>query len=392
MFKFISPSLMLLPLLVGCRPDSSRTQPDLSELFSAGSESDSQSEEENWSKAIAQRELRFPSDHGAHTDYRIEWWYYVGNLQTKSGRRFGYQLTFFRTGLRKEPTNPSRWAVRDLYTAHFAVSDIQAQQHHCFQRNNRRGIDYAGAASERLEVWNGSWRAWMEGETHRLQATEGDVSIDLTLVSSKPPILHGEAGLSKKGSAIGNASYYYSLTRLTSSGTIHLGKETFKLEGSSWMDHEFSTSFLEPGQLGWDWLAIQLDNGDDLMLYRMRRDDGSADPYSSGSLVRRNGEIVKLSLFDYKMSPTSRWQSPKTGADYPTGWKIEIPSCGYELEIETAFPDQEMNTSSTTGISYWEGSISVRGTGPDGQLAGRGYMELTGYSGVGLGSLFNRAD
>ena len=154
------------------------------------------------------------------------------------------------------------------------------------------------------------------------------------------------------------------------------------------MDHEFSTSFLETGQLGWDWFAIQLDNGVDLMLYRMRREDGTTDPFSSGSVIGQAGELKHLSVADYTLTPLQNWESTKTGAVYPLNWKIDIPSLGYQLDIRPAFEEQEMTTSDTTGISYWEGAIEVAGESADGKVTGRGYMELTGYAGMGLGSLF----
>jgi predicted secreted hydrolase len=213
------------------------------------------------------------------------------------------------------------------------------------------------------------------------------VAIDFTLTPTKPPVLHGNRGLSQKGATAGNASHYYSLTRLATQGTVRVAGETFTVQGSSWMDHEFSTSFLEPGQLGWDWMAIQLDNGVDLMVYRMRCEDGSTDPYSSGSLVDKTGASTHLSIADYQITPGRSWESPETGANYPLEWSIGIPSHRYALELRPAFDAQEMTTDDTTGINYWEGAVEIDGTGPDGPVTGRGYMELTGYTGQGLGSL-----
>ena len=386
--KRIAAAVLGLGMLWGCTREPLETGRALSELFVASEANRSAPTEEGWTAALSPRKFAFPEDHRAHPDYRIEWWYYTGNLEAENGRRFGYQLTFFRTGLHKDPQNPSRWSVRDLYTAHFAVSDVGAEKHHCFQRNSRRGMGRADAKTDSYEVWNGDWKVWQSGETHRLQAAEADVVIDLTLTPTKPPVLHGEQGLSQKGATAGNASHYYSLTRLSTTGQIRVGGRAFTVRGQSWMDHEFSTSFLEPGQLGWDWLAIQLDDGEDLMLYRMRRQDGSTDPFSSGSLVSPAGDLRHLSVNDFAMTPLESWDSPQTGAKYPLHWNVQLPSLGYELKIQPAFANQEMTTDDTTGISYWEGAIEVTGRRGAGQVSGRGYMELTGYAGLGLGSLF----
>ena len=381
---------LLLLLLIGCTPQRPVTEEERSALFVASETKSAPKSQNEWAIASSAREFSFPSDHGVHEDFRIEWWYYTGNLTTSSGRQFGYQMTFFRTGLNKEPQNPSRWAVRDLYTAHFAISDVQTQQHYFFERNSRRGIDQAGALSQRYEVWNGNWKVFLSDEGHRLQAADGEVAVDLTLVPTKEPVLHGERGLSQKGPTKGNASYYYSQPRMRTSGSIRIGEEAFVISGDSWMDHEFSSSFLERGQLGWDWLSIQLDNNVELMLYRMRRQDGTADPYSSGTLITASGDVQHLDMADFQMSPLQSWQSVSTEAQYPLHWRITIPSLGYRLKVRPAFDAQEMRTENTTGISYWEGAILVTGERDDGEaLNGRGYMELTGYAGEGLGSLFD---
>ena len=286
-----------------------------------------------WSRALAPRPFEFPRDHGAHEDFRIEWWYYTGNLAAEGGRQFGYQLTFFRTGVHPQPRNPSRWSVRDLYTAHFAISDIAERRHVFFQRNNRAGIGWAGAETERCHVWNGDWKLWLDGDAHRLVAQDGDCALDLTLVPAKPAILHGEQGLSRKGPSVGNASYYYSLTRLTTSGTLRTQDQVFHVQGESWMDHEFSSSFLEKGQTGWDWFSIQLDNGCELMLYQMRREDGSRDPLSSGTFIDERGQARQLASSDFDLQPAGVWQSPHTRAEYPLRWRIELPGLGYELQM-----------------------------------------------------------
>ncbi len=389
MSRSVIPILALLLLFSGCsqKRDGATDENAAGDLFTASHTAQESNPKDHWTTVTSKRDFRFPADHAAHPDYRIEWWYYTGNLEAEDGRRFGYQLTFFRTGLHKEPANPSRWAVRDLYTAHFGLSDIRKKKHYCFQRNSRAGIGHAGAYTDRYEVWNGDWKVTLSGDDHRLRAADSEVAIDLTLTPTRPLVLHGNDGVSRKGPSTGNASYYYSFTRMSTRGTIRIGGQTLQIQGSSWMDHEFSSSFLEPGQLGWDWLAIQLENGADLMLYRMRREDGTTDPFSSASLVETSGDVQHLSVTDYAMQPIDTWRSEQTDAVYPLHWKVEIPSLGYNFDIRPAFDDQEMTTNDTTGISYWEGAIEVLGESADGQVTGRGYMELTGYAGQGLGSV-----
>lgn len=336
-----------------------------------------------WKTVDAPRAIELPRDHAAHPDYRIEWWYYTGNLHTPQGRRFGYQLTFFRTGLVFAPENPSHWAVRDLYIAHWAISDIDGGKFHVFQRANRHGLGTAGADTDRYRVWNGPWEARLDGETHVLSAVEGDTRLSLRLRPGKPVVLHGEQGLSRKGPTPGNASYYYSLTRMPTEGSLTLGGQTFPLSGQSWMDHEFSSSFLESGQRGWDWLSIQLDDGRELMIYQIRRDDGSRDRFSSGTLVAADGSTVRLTGEDFTLKPQSRWKSPHSGAEYPIAWTLSIPSQGLELQLSAALASQEMTTTPTAGFPYWEGGITIQGTSRGKSIRGEGYLEMTGYAGLG---------
>lgn len=376
-------------LPVGCR-DAEPESLHLGELIRDDTvpvSADAQSHAD-WERVLEPRDFRFPRDHAAHPEYRIEWWYYTGNLQSEDGRRFGYQLTFFRTGFVREPTNPSRWTVRDLYTAHFALSDLDREKHHAFQRNNRQGIDFAGADPETYKVWNGDWHVTLRDGIHHLVAADSGHEIDLRLEPSKPPVLHGDQGLSRKGPTPGNASYYYSITRMTTGGEIAVNGESISVQGESWMDHEFSSSFLEAGQRGWDWFALQLSNGKEIMLYQMRRDDGSADPFSSGTLVGRDGQAERFTRDDCRLEPLRRWTSPESKASYPVGWRVQLPTLGYDLQVEAACDAQEMRMEASTGIIYWEGSVTVTGQADGQPVTGRGYVELTGYSGMGLGSMF----
>ena len=342
------------------------------------------SERGTWRSADPGYTVAFPRDHAAHPDYRIEWWYYTGNLEA-GGRRFGYQVTFFRAGVDRRPLNPSRWAVRDLYMAHLAVTDVARGEHHVAERLNRAGVGWAGADTETLHVWNDGWSLTLEEGAHRLVAAsdDGHLAVDLRLEPSAPPVLHGDGGYSRKGNEPGNASHYYSLTRLPTTGRLEVGGESFDVAGASWMDHEFGTSFLEPAQAGWDWFSIQLDDGTDLMLYTMRRLDGSADPWSSGTVVMP-AAVTRLRAGDYRLVPGRRWTSPDSGGSYPVAWRITVPSLGIELRAEAAVDAQELRTGRSTGVTYWEGTIDVRGTRGGTPVTGRGYLEMTGYAGPPL--------
>ncbi|QDU63615.1 Hydroxyneurosporene synthase (CrtC) [Planctomycetes bacterium Pan216] len=345
--------------------------------------------DEGWREAMPGYSFSFPRDHASHPDCRIEWWYYTGNLVSENGRRFGYQLTFFRTGITLEPKSASRWAVRDLYMTHFAISDGSARRHHVHERLNRAGVGMAGAATKHYRVWNEGWQVSLRGNTHHLVAeAEGD-AIDLELTPLKSPALHGRDGISQKGAKAGNASHYYSLTRMETKGTVTVDGVTHRVRGLSWMDHEFGTSFLEKEQIGWDWLSIQLDNDWELMLYQFRRSDGSSDPRTSGTLVDPEGEATPLGAGDFTMSPGETWTSSASGARYPVSWKLSIPEQKAQLEVRAIFPQQEMRTPLSTDVTYWEGAIDVSGTFGGASAGGSGYLEMTGYSGRPLGDSFS---
>lgn len=343
--------------------------------------------EQTWKEAAPGYQFSFPRDHAAHPDYRIEWWYYTGNVETREGRRFGYQLTFFRTGVVPTAVNPSRWAVRDLYMAHFAVSDLENQKFYSFERLARAGVGWAGADTEHYRVWNETWEARLDGDTHVLMAKDSGVRLQLTLVPEKLPVIHGENGVSQKGAAAGNASHYYSLTRLRTVGQLTIDGETFNLNGLSWMDHEFGTSFLEKEHVGWDWFSLQLHDGRELMIFQLRRADGSMDPHSSGTLIYANGQTMPIRFGEFSLSPSQPWLSPETGALYPTVWEFVVPRLGLRLLIQAALPDQELRTNASTGVTYWEGSTIVTAK-TQLQLAGRGYLEMTGYAGREMGAVF----
>lgn len=336
---------------------------------------------DGWQRAAPGRPIVLPDDHAAHPDYRLEWWYYTGNVEGDDGHPYGYQVTFFRYGVAREPANASAWAVRDLYMTHVAVTDVAAGRHHHDDRLNRAGVHWAGARADRYEVWNETWRASRDGEgTHHLQVDTDAFSLDLRLDEGKPAALQGLGGYSRKGSDPGNASYYYSLTRMPTRGLLRLGGRTVTVRGHSWMDHEFGTSALEPGTQGWDWFALQLDDGRDLMVFRLRRLDGQRDPYSAGTWVAPDGTTRALGADDFTIAPRRHWTSPVSDATYPVAWDLSLPD-GVSLRVTAVVDAQELVTRRSTNVTYWEGAVRVEGWAGQTPLTGRGYVELTGYAG-----------
>jgi predicted secreted hydrolase len=337
-----------------------------------------------WRDAIAGYAFSFPRDHAAHPEYRIEWWYYTGNLDAADGRRFGYQVTFFRVGVDPAPSNPSRWAVRDIYMTHMAVSDPAGRRYRYAERLNRGGPGIAGAAIDRYHVWNDDWTAQRDADgRHVVRLLQDGVGVDLVLDEGRPVTVNGRDGISRKGSAAGNASHYYSLTRMPTRGTIVIDGTRTEVAGHSWMDREFGTSFLEPDQQGWDWFALQLSDGSDLMIYQLRRRDGSRDPHSSGTLTRPDGRVVTLAAHEFTLTPTGLpYRSPSSGARYPVDWRLDVPAQGLTLTVSTPLPGQELDATRSTGVAYWEGLVDVAGTARGGgAVTGRGYLEMTGYAG-----------
>lgn len=325
---------------------------------------------------------QFPRDHFNHPDYRTEWWYYTGNLKTADGHRFGFELTFFRQGINRDrkPLQNASWDVQDLYLTHFAVSDLTAQRFYYTERVNRAGPGIAGISQQLERVWNGNWQAqWLNG-TQQLQAIAADFSIRLTLASDKPPVIHGRNGVSQKGEGAGHASHYISFTRLITNGTIEVGGKLYEVKGTSWMDHEFSTDALAPNESGWDWLSIQLEDKSELMLYRLRQKDGSADPYSSGTYIDRQGRTTYLSSCDFVMQPLGgTWVSPNSHARYPLGWRVTIPQLALDVHIRTPMQAQELAGKTRLSPSYWEGAVDISGRRGTAPVTGVGYLEMTGY-------------
>jgi len=309
----------------------------------------------------------FPRDHFEHPDFRTEWWYYTGNLRDSGGRRFGFELVFFRQGQRRgETENRSAWRVDDLYMAHLAVTDIQNKKFYKSQRLNRAGPGIAGARFSEQRVWNGNWSARWEGEKQVLEAMSDEFHFRLELRPIKPPVIHGVGGISQKSSGAGKASHYVSLPRLVVSGNVTVGGANHTVAGTAWMDHEWFTSQLADDQIGWDWFSVQLDNQTELMLFQLRRKDGSIDPYSAGTYIDAQGRPRHLAHDDFSLAPLRWWKK------YPVEWQIRVPSLSLSLEAKAAVDDQELDDK--TGPVYWEGAVTYSGS-----QIGVGYLEMTGY-------------
>lgn len=368
-----------------------------------------------YARALEPRPFEFPRDHGPHPDFRTEWWYVTANLEAEDGRRFGTQFTLFRSALAPEPATSegagdgaaprsSDWATRQVHMGHFALTDVGEDRFHEAERFTRVANGLAGGTVDPLRIWMDGW-SFSGGEEassvdpaagavfpFRVQAREGGVAVDLTLAPAKPHVLQGDRGLSQKGAEPGNASFYYSFTRLEAAGTVEVDGEAYSVDGLAWLDREWSTSALSAGQEGWDWFALQLSDGRDLMVYRLRGPGDTTDPMSEGVVVAPDGSARRLTRDDFEIVVTDRWTSPLDGAVYPSGWEVSIPSEDLRLRVEPVRRDQELNVT----VRYWEGAVDVTelaggaggvvdgpspaSDGADGPLTGWGYVELTGYS------------
>lgn len=345
---------------------------------------------DDWRQAIGHWKWVFPKDHGSHPEFRTEWWYFTGNLTDSSNNRFGYQLTFFRQGVydkAKDSDNP--WAIRDIYLAHFALTDVSSNQFWYTERVSRQGPGLAGASQANMNVWLLNWVAKMEGNRIKIEARYQDMELTLNLVPRKPLVFHGKNGLSQKGPEEGQASYYFSYTNLATEGWIKTpqSQSTIPVKGTSWFDHEFGSNQLAPDQVGWDWFSLHLSDGQELMVYFLRRKDGTTEPSSSGTLVKRSGDSIHLKLSDIDLEVLDYWKSPKSGGRYPSRWRMKVPSAGIELELSSLVPSQELVTEGSTGVIYWEGAVTGKGTTAGSPITCEGYVELTGYAGS-LGGLF----
>ncbi len=356
-------------------------------------------EAEGYLRATGPREFTFPEDHGPHPGFRTEWWYYTGNLRNREGREFGYQFTIFRNLLnppgKYETERASNWASNDLMLGHVAIIDIENETHYYEERRSRSALGLAGAQSPPFRVWLEDWVAEYSGKEQenqsgattnmhgtsegstpmQLRAATDKAGFELTLTPEKPLVMHGDRGFDRKGPDSGQATFYLAFTRMATEGTLYLHNDTFRVEGLSWMDHEWSTSALAENQAGWDWFSIQLNNGYDLMFYEIRTDDGKISPYTTATLVTPEGETRHYTHGDLELTPRETWTSTYSKGEYPVKWDFSLPAEDIELTIQTRFPDQEMQLS----VLYYEGAIIGNGTHAGNSVEGSGFVEMTGY-------------
>lgn len=327
----------------------------------------------DFARASGRRDFEFPRDHGPHPAYRNEWWYITGNVEDTGGARLGFHVTFFRIALTPgAEERDSAWASRQVWMAHLALTDVDNARHLQAERFARGGdIGLAGAGGEPLRVWLEDWQLRREDGDWLLDARADGFALKLRLQPRKPPVLHGDEGLSRKSAEPGNASWYYSKTRLATTGRIRIDDDVRAVDGSAWLDREWSTSVLGEDQVGWDWFALQLDDGTDLMIYAMRRADGRRSPYSYAAMIDAGGAVTRLAPAGFRVDVTDEWISPR-GGTYPARWEIDADPLDRRIEVVPVMADQEFIGT----VRYWEGAVDVLA---DGEPVGRGYVELTGY-------------
>lgn len=328
---------------------------------------------QGYADVVTGRALAFPRDHGAHPDYRTEWWYATGWLKTSSGRDIGFQVTFFRVRTRVGDENPSRFAPRQILFAHAALADATAGKLLHDERSGRAGFDLADAKQETTDVWIHDWSFKHAGDAYRARIPAGEFTLDLTLVPTQPVLLQGVDGFSQKAADARHASYYYSQPQLAVSGSVERGGVHETVSGTAWLDHEWSSAYLPRGAVGWDWAGLNLDDGSALMAFRMR-DASGATLWAGGTLRRKDGSQTRLGVHDIGFAATRRWRSPRSGIEYPVGMTVQAGA--EKLELQALFDDQELDARASTGTVYWEGAVRAIASGRE---IGRGYLELTGY-------------
>jgi len=319
------------------------------------------------------RPLSFPRDYGSHPDFRTEWWYVTGWVTTANGESLGFQVTFFRTKPDIDPANPSAFAARQLLIAHCAISDPQRGRLWQDQRIRRAGLGLADAAQSDTRVWIDDWSLTHDGARYVATLAAEGFAMTLDLTDTQPPLVNGAAGVSRKGPAPEAASYYYSLPHLAVSGSMKRGDGTDRVTGEAWLDHEWSSQYLDAEASGWDWIGINLDDGSALMAFRIRGRDGAAR-WSGGTLRGADGTVRTLDTGDIGFRPTRQWTSPRTGIKYPVEWRVSVGARDFELR--PLLDDQENDTRLSTGAIYWEGAVRAA---EHGRTVGHGYLELTGY-------------
>ncbi len=318
--------------------------------------------------------LKFPRDFYFKEGYRVQWWYLTGHLFDQEGREFGYELTFFVVGVQTRAYK-SKFGVNNIYISHFALTDVNAKKFHTSEKSDTGAYGFAGAQEKELKIWVEDNELRGTVDKMHLRANSNEMGLDLTLVPGKPIVLNGDNGYSRKSEESPEiASWYFSYTNMKTEGTLKIGKQTFLVQGKSWFDREISSGRMGKSEKGWDWFAIQLDDSREVMLYIMRKSDGTVDRYSSGTVIYKDGTYKHLAAEDFRITAQRYYKSAKTGALYPAEWKISIPAEGLDLKLTPLLEDQEFVASYSTGNNYWEGTCKVEGF-----IAGRAYAELTGY-------------
>jgi len=337
--------------------------------------------EDGWQSVSGPPALVLPRDHGAHPEVQTEWWYLTANLADDEGRRYGVQVTFFRSGLDPEPPKAcdSPLRARQAMAAHLAVAEVGTGDFRHAERVGRADGAFSGFATDDLRVWLGDWQLERRPDgtlVARAADRAAGLAVELSCRPAKPLVRQGVDGYSQKGADAGNASAYLSWTRLEVRGTLTLDGRELAVAGEGWFDHEWGSSQLGEGVAGWDWFSLRFDDRSELMVYRLRREDGSPDPYSSGTLVRADGSTRWLGVGEVVLEPTGWWTSPATGGRYPSGWRLVVPSEQLDLKLAPLVPSAELDGRGSTGVVYWEGPVEVSGS-----HHGEGYAELTGYAG-----------
>ncbi len=329
-----------------------------------------------WRVALPGWEYRFPRDHGNHSDFKTEWWYFTGNLTASDGREFGYQLTFFRQGvLADDLITLSRFVTKDIKFAHFALSDLSKPQFLFRQKISRGAFGEAGFDQGQRLAWIDDWSCDWDGAFH-IKARNGETKLELDLKPLKEPVIQGQKGVSQKSTGAGEASHYYSMTRLQTTGRLTIDGQELQVEGLSWFDHEWATNQLAADQVGWDWFSLQFDDNTELMLFQLRKRDGSRDEHSSGIFVAADGSTAFISNVDFSIEPGKTWTSEVSKGVYPIEWKITIPKLDLAFNVKAAAENQELTLSP---ISYWEGAVRAEGTRQGKAVKAKGYLEMTGY-------------
>jgi predicted secreted hydrolase len=336
---------------------------------------------EGFEQALTVRAFQFPPDHGPHPMFRQEWWYLTGNLDAAGGQRFGFELTFFRFALAPPAAavpGTSAWRSREIYMAHFAVTDVARANFRFAQKLSRTALGLAGAEASPLKVWIDDWSLTQEpgSSNWRIRASEPGYAIELQLAPQRPPVANGEAGLSRKSDQAGDASYYYSIPRLTVSGHLSRDGTALPVSGLAWLDREWGSGGLGAQQAGWDWFGLQLSDDSALVFYALRTRGGQPDAHSAGTFIGADGQARPLSPSQVSIAATGAWRNA-AGARYPAGWQISVPSLELRLRVRPVLADQELRTSPR----YWEGAVDVSGERAQKPIGGRGYVELTGYAG-----------